>query len=120
MAFKLGMTVDLCMENNFMYVHLIFDDLDLDAKSQWVGKGKTISVELSRQLSKQYPTKLATTVCHLFLYVTLTLKTFIWHDHFVCFFFVVPMGIVPIENSGRFASGKPAVTESHYPAIIKY
>ena len=33
MAFSLGMTVDLCMSYNF-------DDLDLDARSQWVGKGK--------------------------------------------------------------------------------
>ena len=36
-----------------IYAHARFDDLDLDARSQWVGKGKQISVELSRQLSKQ-------------------------------------------------------------------
>ena len=35
MAFKFGMTVDLCMVYN---AHACFDDLD--ARSQWVGKGK--------------------------------------------------------------------------------
>ena len=35
-TFKLGMTVDLCMP----YAHACFDDLDLDARSPWVGKGK--------------------------------------------------------------------------------
>ena len=35
MAFKLGLTVDLCMD-----IHARFDELELDAKSQWVGKGK--------------------------------------------------------------------------------
>ena len=38
MAFKLGVTVDLCMAYN--YAHANFDDLDLDVRSQWVGKGK--------------------------------------------------------------------------------
>ena len=37
MAFKLGMIVDLCAY--ILYV-AHFDDLDLDARSQWVGKGK--------------------------------------------------------------------------------
>ena len=36
-----------------MYAHARVDDLDLDARSQWIGKGTKISVELSRQLSKQ-------------------------------------------------------------------
>ena len=35
MAFKLGMTVDLLRG-----IYARFDDLDLDARSQWVGKGK--------------------------------------------------------------------------------
>ena len=52
MASKLGMTVDLCM--TYIYAHASADDLDLDARLQWVGKGKKISLtELSRQLSKQ-------------------------------------------------------------------
>ena len=36
MAFKLGMTVDLY---GAIYPHADFDDLDLDARSQWIGKG---------------------------------------------------------------------------------
>ena len=40
-AFNLGMTVDLCMAYN--YAHARFDDLDLDARSQWDGRGKISS-----------------------------------------------------------------------------
>ena len=36
-----------------IYADARFDDLGLDARSQWVGKGKQISVACSRQLSKQ-------------------------------------------------------------------
>ena len=39
MAFKLGTTVDLCMVYN-IYTHGRIDDVDLDARSQWVGTGK--------------------------------------------------------------------------------
>ena len=39
MAFKLGITVDLGMD-----AHARFDDLDLDARSQWVSKGKKSAV----------------------------------------------------------------------------
>ena len=38
MAFKLGMAVDL----GIAYAHARFDDLDLDAKSQWVVKEKNL------------------------------------------------------------------------------
>ena len=38
MAFKLGMAVDLYMA--YYYAHARFDDLHLDARSQWVGTGK--------------------------------------------------------------------------------
>ena len=38
MRFQLCMTVDLIMQ--FIYDHAIFDDLELDARSQWVGCGK--------------------------------------------------------------------------------
>ena len=37
-----------------IYAHAHIDYRDLDARSQWVGKGKQISVDLSRQLSNQY------------------------------------------------------------------
>ena len=37
MAFKLGMTEDLCMA---YYGHARFDDLDLDARSHWLGRGQ--------------------------------------------------------------------------------
>ena len=38
MAFELGMTVDFFMAYN--YARAPFDDLDLDVRSQWVGKAK--------------------------------------------------------------------------------
>ena len=52
MAFKFGMTVDLCTA--YTYPHAHFDDLDLDARSQWLGKWKHFAsdVEASGQLSK--------------------------------------------------------------------
>ena len=37
-----------------LYAHARFHDLGLDARSQWVGKGKTIGVACSLQLNKQY------------------------------------------------------------------
>ena len=37
------------MHGIYDYAH--FDDLDLYARSQWLGKGKNISVELSEQIS---------------------------------------------------------------------
>ena len=33
---------------------------------------------------------------------------------------VVPMGISPMGNSGRFTEGQPATTESRYPTLINY
>ena len=38
MAFKLNRTVDLCVA--YHYAHARFDDLDLDAGSQWLGRGQ--------------------------------------------------------------------------------
>ena len=38
MAFKLGMTVDLCMV--YYYARAHFDNLYLDARSQRIGRGK--------------------------------------------------------------------------------
>ena len=37
MAFKIGMTVDFCMTYN---ADARFDDLDLDTRSQWIGRRK--------------------------------------------------------------------------------
>ena len=48
--------IQTCDDGKLMdaiYGHACFDDLDLDVRPQWVGKGKKISVECSRQLSKQ-------------------------------------------------------------------
>ena len=45
-----------------IHAHARFDDLDLDAESQWVGKGKQISVECCRQTKQAISIKLATTV----------------------------------------------------------
>ena len=39
MAFTLGRTVAVCMAYKY-YAHARVDEIDLDAKSQWVGKGK--------------------------------------------------------------------------------
>ena len=44
------------------HVHARFDYLDLDARSQWVGKGNTIGVPCSRQRSRQICINLAITV----------------------------------------------------------
>ena len=40
MAFKFGMAIDLSIIWHIIYAHARFDDLDLDARSQWVGKRK--------------------------------------------------------------------------------
>ena len=47
-----------------IYTHARFDDFDLDAKSQWVGKGKIPSVTCSRKTKQAISIKLATTVSH--------------------------------------------------------
>ena len=42
---------------------------------------------------------------------------------FVCLYLVqivVPMGIYPMGNLGRFSPGKSAATESRYPTVINY
>ena len=52
MSFKRGMTADLCMA--FILCSCgRFGDLDVDTGSQWIDRGKQMSVELPRQLSKQ-------------------------------------------------------------------
>ena len=60
------------------YAHARFDDLDHDARSQWVGKGNRSTLHaLGNEASNSI--KLATTVSHF--YMTLALQTFIWLDH---------------------------------------
>ena len=56
-----------------LYSHARFEDLNLDARSQWVGKGKTISIACYRQIS----IKRATTVGQFYMTLTLSLLTFI-------------------------------------------
>ena len=65
--------------------HARFDDFDIDARSQWVGKAKNQRCLLSAS-NKALSIKLATTVDHClrdlaFANVTLPLQTFIWLDH---------------------------------------
>ena len=48
---------------------LVSMTLTFDARSQWVGKGKQISVECSRQISKQLSIKLAATVVFLIVFL---------------------------------------------------
>ena len=69
-----------------IYAHPRCDDLDLDARSQWVGKGQQKSTLCMLSATKQKISiiKLVTTVGHFC--VTLTLQTFtIWLDHLVSF-----------------------------------
>ena len=61
-TFKFGMTVDFWMPYN--YAHARFDDHDLDARSQWVGRGKTNQRGMLSTTKKSIRTKLATTVGH--------------------------------------------------------
>ena len=62
MTFKLGMAVDLCMSHN--YAHARVDDLDLDAKSQWVGKCNKSALNYFSQLKQAISNKRDTTVGH--------------------------------------------------------
>ena len=48
-----------------IHAHVRFDSLDLDARSQWVGRGKTKNQRCMLSATKQaISSKLATTVCH--------------------------------------------------------
>ena len=44
MAFKLGMMVDLHMAYLYIFFHAHFDDLELDSRSQWAGRGKKLAL----------------------------------------------------------------------------
>ena len=90
-----------------IYAHARLDDLDLDARSQSVGKGKhtnKISVECSRHLNKQEAFNLLE-VGHYLRDFELDLE---WD-----FAYVYQLG-----NSNRFPRGMQAVTESRYPTVI--
>ena len=50
MEFTLGIAVDLCMA---YYAHVRFDNIDLAARSQWVGRGKEPNGDLSQQVTKR-------------------------------------------------------------------
>ena len=52
--------------------HVHVDDIDLDARSQWVSKGKRINIELSQQLKQAISIKLATTAGYC-------LRCLLWH-----------------------------------------
>ena len=73
-----------------IYAHDHFNDLDLEARSQWVSKGKNQCCMFSA--SKQaISIKLATTVGHF--YVTLTLQTYLWLGHLLGFFLWVTLAV---------------------------
>ena len=60
-----------------IYAHARFVDLDLDARSRLVGKGKKSA--LHAPATKQTVSiNLATTVGYFYVTLTLTLQTFIW------------------------------------------
>ena len=71
------MTVDFCMTYNYVHARN-FDDLDLDAMSQRLGRGKQFSVSLSRQLSERSISMTSVKFCFRWPWL---LKTFIWLDH---------------------------------------
>ena len=58
-----------------IHVHASVDDLDFDARVTVGRQRQKISVELSEQLEQEISIKLATTVGHF--YVTLTLKNIV-------------------------------------------
>ena len=60
-----------------LYAHARVDDVDIDARSQWVCKGKTPALAVLSATKQAISIKLATTV-GLFLNLTLTLQTCIW------------------------------------------
>ena len=68
-----------------IYAH--FDDLDLDARSQWVGKGNTSQRFMLSATKQAISIKLATTVglCFFHATLTLTLQTFVWFVHLLVF-----------------------------------
>ena len=93
----------------YIYAHARADYLDLNVRSQWLGRKKRQSCIILT--SKQtINIKLATTVGLLFFYMTLTvtLTTSIWLDHFVFFFVVVSWGggggAVAVASSSSFSS----------------
>ena len=45
MAFRLGMTVDLCLA--YIYAHAHFDDLDLESRPQWLRLAEETNSELN-------------------------------------------------------------------------
>ena len=55
-----------------IYYHARFDDLDLDAKSQWVGKGHKKKLWMLSATKQAICIKRATTVGFSFFYVTMT------------------------------------------------
>ena len=64
-----------------LYAYARFDDLDLDARSQWVGKGKTSALHaLGNKASNKHYTYYNGMP---FFYVSLTLQTVIWLDQLV-------------------------------------
>ena len=69
MAFKLGMMVDLCLAYN---THAHVEDLDLDARSQWVSKGKNSALnDLDNQASNKHYTCYNGRPFFFFFYMTL-------------------------------------------------
>ena len=64
------------------------DDLDLDKRSLWVGKGKKMCCMLSAT-KQAISIKLATTVGDFYVTLTLTLQTFVWLVQLVFFLLLV-------------------------------
>ena len=60
-----------------LYARTLFDDLDLDARSQWISKGKK-SVVHAFATKQTISIKLATTVALFYMTLTLTLQMFIY------------------------------------------
>ena len=69
----------MAVDIDAIYAHARFDDLDIDARSQWVGKGK--------QLTLNALCKLATTVVRFLR--DLDFQTFIWLDYLFSSFLII-------------------------------
>ena len=72
-TFKLSMPVARLMDA--LYTHARLDDLDLDAKSQWVGKAKQYALHGLGNLYISKPRILNLLQRYVIFYVTLTLTS---------------------------------------------